>query len=194
MPIRKPFLLLVLCLALLAGQSVQAASINFVLQGQAGAGLTPGNEVGSPTSSGAGGVLTGIIFDTDTSMLSIDVGWGSGNGFSDLTGDAAAMHIHGPADFFSNAGVKYPLNTLTGYDPSVSSGGFNGVVTIGAADVSDLLAGLFYINVHTAANAGGEIRGNLTVVPLPAAAWLFISEEWRDLTATIWPRTACWPL
>ena len=47
MPIRKPFLLLVLCLALLAGQSIQAASIDFVLQGQAGAGLTPGNEVGA---------------------------------------------------------------------------------------------------------------------------------------------------
>lgn len=175
MPIRRPFLLLVLCLALLAGQSVQAASIDFVLLGQAGADLTPANEVGGATSSGAGGVLTGIIFNSYTSMLSIDVGWGSGNGFSDLTGDAVAMHIHGPANFVTNAGVKYPLNTLTGYDPSASSGGFTGVVTIDAADVADLLAGLFYINVHTAANGAGEIRGNLTVVPLPVSAYLFIS-------------------
>ena len=175
MPIRKPLLLLALCLPLLAGQNVQAATINFVLQGQAGAGLTPGNEVGSPTSSGAGGVLTGISYDTGSSLLSIDVGWGSGNGFSDLTGPAIAMHIHGPADFFSNAGVKYPLDGLSGFDPSASSGGLNDSVTIAGADVSDLLAGFFYINVHTAANPGGEIRGNLTVIPLPAAAYLFIS-------------------
>ncbi len=129
----------------------------------------PGNEIGTVTG-GSGGEIGGISYDVGSSLLTVDVGWGTGNGFTDLTGNAVAMHIHGPADFNSNAGVLYPLSSLTGYDSSLSSGGFSGSLTIASGDVADLLNGLFYINVHTAANAGGELRGNLVqAVPEPSS-------------------------
>ena len=106
------------------------------------------------------------------------VGFGSGNGLTDLTGDATAAHLHGltassgAAAFLENAGVKYPINTLAGWNPSLSTGGFNGVISILPADVPALLAGRLYMNVHTATNPGGEVRGNLTAVPEPGTAGL----------------------
>ena len=38
-----------------------------------------------------------------------------------------------------------------------------------AVQESILLAGHYYFNVHTAANGGGEIRGNLVAVPEPGS-------------------------
>ena len=35
--------------------------------------------------------------------------------------------------------------------------------TLTEAQAADLLAGKWYINVHTAANPGGEIRGQLII-------------------------------
>jgi len=39
--------------------------------------------------------------------------------------------------------------------------------------LTNLFAGNLYINVHTVTNPGGEIRGQIQVVPIPAAFWLF---------------------
>jgi len=171
MQIRKSFVLLIACLAFVAGQTVVAQNVHFALEGRAGSGLLPGNETGNSNSTGSGDVLTGIIFNTNTSELFIDVGWGSGNGFTDLTGSATGMHIHGPADFNSNAGVLYPLSGLPGFNDSATNGGFTGTISIDPGDVRDLLNGLHYINVHTAANGPGEIRGNLVrTIPEPSTA------------------------
>src|SRR5687767_10378509 len=79
--------------------STQAATTPFDLQGKAGAGLLAGNQntvvVGNPP--GRGGELgSGFVFDDVTNVLSINAGWGSGNGFTDLTGNAVAGHLHGP--------------------------------------------------------------------------------------------------
>ena len=37
-----------------------------------------------------------------------------------------------------------------------------GTATLTDAQVADLEAGKYYVNIHTAANRGGEIRGQLT--------------------------------
>lgn len=66
--------------------------------------------------------------------------------------------------------VKYGLDSVAGWNSSASAGGFNGTVTILAADVPALLNGQFYMNVHTATNGGGEIRGNLVQVPEPTVS------------------------
>ena len=78
-----------------------------------------------------------------------------------LSGAPTAMHLHGPAVPGQDAD---PIVTLT------SPGGATAQVTgttsaLTPQQMSALKKGLFYVNVHTAANTGGEIRGQL----LPAA-------------------------
>ena len=162
--------------------SSHAAIIEFNFLGKAGAGLLSGNENvtinGTPGSGGelAGGPFGGIFYDDASNLLTFNVGWGSGQGFLDLTGTVTAGHLHGPASFTQNAGVKYPLDSLPGWNPSRTNGGFTGSTTILETDEAALLGGLFYFNVHTAAggggvNPGGEIRGN-HVVPEPSSIGL----------------------
>jgi hypothetical protein len=45
-------------------------------------------------------------------------------------------------------------------------------LTLSAAQETDLLNGKYYINIHTANNGGGEIRGFLVAVPEPSGALL----------------------
>lgn len=168
--------ILILGLALCTVSQINAAIIFFDLIGRAGPGLLGGNETGTPTSPGSGGeVGSGIFFDDVSRLITINVGWGSGKGFTDLSGNATASHLHGPTAsvaptaYNQNAGVKYGLDGLSGFNSSAINGGFTSTTTtILAGDVSALLAGQFYLNVHTAANGGGEIRGQLVTVPEPS--------------------------
>ena len=162
------------------GAVTQAAIVSFDLQGKAGPGLLPGNEnatlAGTPGSGGELGA--GILFNDVTNLLTIDVGWGSANGFTNLSGDAIAGHIHGPtasaapASFTQDASVWIPLDSVPGWNPSASAGGFNGSVTLTDPQEVALLEGRLYINAHTGTNGGGEIRGNLIPVPEPSTIGL----------------------
>lgn len=170
----KKLLLSVGLMALVA--HAQASIILFDLLGKGGAGLLAGNENGAVLGTpGSGGELPGgISYDDIANLLTINVGWGTGNGFMNLTGPTTGGHLHGPtadggvASFTQNAGVKYGLNALPGWNSSATAGGFNGTIAILAADEAGLLNGQFYFNVHTAMNGGGEIRGNLVPVPEPS--------------------------
>src|ERR1051325_2406745 len=114
-PIKRIFLAAV---PLVFAFQASAATIAFDLLGKAGPGLLGGNENGTLNGTpGSGGELgSGILFDDATLQLTINVGWGSANGFTDLTGNTIAGHLHGPtasggaAAFTQNANVKYPLN------------------------------------------------------------------------------------
>jgi hypothetical protein len=75
--------------------------------------------------------------------------------YSGLTGPATAAHIHGPAMPGQNAGVVIPFPT-----PAT---GAEGSATLTEPQAADLLDGKWYVNVHTAANPGGEIRGQLMI-------------------------------
>ena len=80
----------------------------------------------------------------------------------------------------SNGGVSISLDGATpGFSSSATNGGWtNTTVTLNAAQETSLLSGFLYLNAHTAANGGGEIRGNLVVVPEPSRAtfaWLGLS-------------------
>lgn len=147
--------------------SLYSQTILFDLLGKGGAGLLPSNSTSAITSTATGGEIGGgISFDKTTSILTVNVGWGSSNGFSDLTGDATVAHIHGPADFNSNGGVVIDLGVIT-FDNSATGGSITGsILTNGLIDFE---SNLYYINIHTAANPGGEIRGNLVAVPEPSA-------------------------
>ncbi len=77
--------------------------------------------------------------------------------FSGLSGPATAAHIHGPAPAGKNAGVLVWLSTKG--KPATSP--LTGSATLTAAQASDLMNGECYVNVHTAKDPGGEIRGQL---------------------------------
>jgi hypothetical protein len=130
-------------------------------------GLSPANEIPAVNNStGSGGeILSGITFDTVSFTLNFAFGYGSALGFTDLTGPMTAAHIHGPAGATNTAGVL--LNLVPMHLPAgnpARGGLFFGSAVYTPEAASNLLAGLNYVNVHTAANPDGEIRGQLILV------------------------------
>lgn len=124
--------------------------------------LAPENEVPPVTGSSGFGAASGTI-ESDSGLLTWSVEW------TDLTGEATGAHFHGPATTSANAGVVVDIGAISGLSsPSAGS------TTISDVQVSDLLAELWYINIHTQANPGGEIRGQVIpeAVPVPAPATL----------------------
>ena len=75
--------------------------------------------------------------------------------YSGLSGPATGAHFHGPAEAGKNAGVKVAI-------PNATSSPAEGSAILTDEQAADLTAGKYYINVHTAANPGGEIRGQVT--------------------------------
>ncbi|MDI3380889.1 CHRD domain-containing protein [Xenophilus aerolatus] len=74
--------------------------------------------------------------------------------FSNLSGPVTAAHFHGPADVGGNAP---PVVSLNGpYNVP-----YEGRLTLTPAQRADLLAGRWYINVHTERNPAGELRGQI---------------------------------
>jgi len=114
-----------------------------------------------PTPVATGGSGSGIFcLDGNTLRFSI--------GFSGLSGPATAAHIHGPADTAHPAGVELSLAPFaTG--PLGTSGSFSGAVVISDTLKAQILAGLTYVNVHTANNPAGEIRGQIAPVLMQAS-------------------------
>jgi len=76
--------------------------------------------------------------------------------YAGLSGPVTAAHFHGPATASANAGVVVPIG-------GPYTGNQEGVAAITPEQASDLLAGRWYVNVHTQKNPGGEIRGQVTV-------------------------------
>ena len=109
--------------------------------------MSPSNEVPAKTTDGKGNVEATL--DTNNKLLTYTVT------YSGLTGPATAAHIHGPAAVGQNAGVLIPMKA-----PLESP--IKGTATLTDDQVKELEAGQMYANVHTAANPGGELRGQLT--------------------------------
>jgi hypothetical protein len=110
--------------------------------------LSAAEEVPPATDSQGKGTAE-VRLDTTTNELSWKVS------YSGLTGPATMGHIHGPAGVGQNAGVVVPF---AGIANATSA---EGKAKITQAQYGDLAAGLYYVNIHTAAHPGGEIRGQL---------------------------------
>ena len=108
-----------------------------------------------------------VVVSTDGSTLTYYVA------YAGLSGAPAAAHIH-LESVGANGGVLFPLvagaspmsGTLTASDLTPT-----GSVTDMAGAVAAIAAGGTYFNIHTAANPGGELRGQLAqvVAPTPTA-------------------------
>lgn len=133
--------------------------------------LTGGAEVPPVTTSATGAFAGQLKGNTFTYTM-------SSTGLSGSGGTAA--HIHGPATASQTAGVLIDFAA----PPTGSTGAFAGGTSASAQGSIDLSlpvkrdaqgavlvsgdslrklldAGLLYVNVHTAANGGGEIRGQI---------------------------------
>jgi CHRD domain len=129
-----------LALASFIGSAAVAETITYKAM------LNAQSEVPPNDSKGAGSAE--LTYDTTTKMLTWTVT------FSDLSGPPTAAHFHGPAEAGKNAGVA----VLIGNNPTSPA---KGTATLTDAQAADLAGGRWYVNVHTAANRGGEIRGQV---------------------------------
>jgi hypothetical protein len=86
--------------------------------------------------------------------------------YQDLTGPASNAHIHGPAGLNENAGVLVPLVPFSPVQPLGASGVLAGSVKLTPEQLANVIDGRTYVNVHTGANPGGEIRGQILPQPM----------------------------
>jgi hypothetical protein len=167
-------------LSLVSGMvATPAAVFNFDIEP---GGLNGANERPAPVITLAtGGEVAGhpgMSLNTTSHQLILNYGWGTDNGFTDLSDAFTATHAHGPADLNTAANVLYDLGTPQFLNQTSASDGTvfgtlqlianpNGSGLSVAQQEADLLNGLWYVNVHTGAHPSGEIRGQLVPVPEP---------------------------
>lgn len=175
--------------ALISATSAQALITQFDLIGTAGPGLLFGNEPAVASGGTGGEIGAGIFFDdqgtlNDGGVLTINVGWGVGQGFTNMTGLITNQHIHGPTtnpfgnngvgDFRQTGGIPAGFGLTTTTNTLTSGTITNQQITFNGTQEAQLRNGQFYINLHTAANTGGEARGFLIPVPEPSTAVLAV--------------------
>jgi len=138
------------------------------------AGLRGMSEVPSNASFGHG-VATLFYNDEGTASTNDDV-YSFALAAFDLSGPATGAHIHAPAPVGANGPVLVPLYASP-FEFFTSGGtvliGGHNVATPAPTFLGELQSGLAYVNLHTALNPGGEVRGQLmqvavTAVPEPA--------------------------
>jgi hypothetical protein len=125
---------------MLAGAPAFAATEKFT------ADLEAASETPPTTSTGSG--LATITYDTVTKRLTWTVT------YKGLTGKATAAHFHGPAAVGAKAPPVVPIKGKL-------TSPIKGHVTLTDKEATDLEAGNWYFNVHTAKYPDGEIRGQV---------------------------------
>ena len=109
--------------------------------------LSGSNEV-PPNDSKASGSVD-VTYDTASKKVS----W---NGtYENLSGPPFAAHFH-TGEAGKNGGVAVPI-----FSGASAKSPFTGSATLTDAQARDLMAGKWYVNIHTAAHKAGEIRGQV---------------------------------
>jgi hypothetical protein len=169
-----------------AASSAQGAIVQFT------ASLDSGQSTTTSMSAATGQATLSVDDSDETLDFSLTV---SGISLAELNDSFAPgasalgpIHIHdGVAGSTGPVAIPYPFSTggytqtADGFALSFIDYSYADAVGISGFGESfdDFLAGLtsreYYINVHTFANPGGEIRGQLAPVPLPASAALLLA-------------------
>ena len=111
-----------------------------------------GSQEVPPNASTATGSGTVFLNDAQTT-ITVNLN------FAGLAAPATMAHIHGPASPGTNAPVIFPFTGV----PNATSGTIpEQTFAITPTQVSQLMNGLFYFNVHNATFPGGEIRGQIS--------------------------------
>jgi hypothetical protein len=106
-------------------------------------------------------------YDTKTHLFTYTLSW------IGLSGNPTSIHIHGLGDAGANAipssaGGPF-VNGIIQTIPNVAaiSGSTSGTLYIDNTVLreDDLLAGKYYVDIHTAAKPNGEIRGQIVLKP-----------------------------
>ena len=123
-------------------------------------------DAGIGTMSAATGSAT-MTLDDQSNLFSWNITW------SGLEGNVTNAHFHGPAAPGVSAGVQVDIDFNS--NPSIGS------AVIDDAQETDLLAGIWYINIHSDRDdvtLGGEIRGQVLQVqgdPIPEPSTLALT-------------------
>ena len=113
-----------------------------------------GPQAGIPLSTAQG--TAEVTLDTETNILGWDLSW------SGFPSDVVAIHFHGPAEPGEDAFVSIELGVISGLAaPSI------GETTVDEEQKAELLAELWYINIHTEVYIEGEIRGQVVRAEVP---------------------------
>lgn len=171
-------------LALLSGCALAGAAQAAVFT----ASLDGASESPPVVTTGTGSAT--VTYDGVAHTLRVEIS------FSDLVSPTTVAHIHAPTALAGagTIGVAVHTGTFPGFPAGVTSGTYdhtldltdsaiytanffnlNGGTAAGAEAglLAAMLEGKAYVNVHTQANPGGEIRGFLALVPEPATyAWV----------------------
>ena len=139
------------------------ALVGIFLVGQANAAvytlsgvMDPAQATTNPANVGSGtGTISGT-YDDVSNLLNYSIDW------MNLTAAVTNMHFHVGA-------IGVPGGVDLGIPGPWSSPEIGTDVALGGPQEANLLAGNWYVNVHTLSYAGGEIRGQVIVnaVPLP---------------------------
>lgn len=140
--IRSSYIVLLIACLFINNTNAALYTLDLALSGQ--------NEVPA-NASPATGILTGN-YNSNTNVLNFSLM------FNGLTGTTTAAHFHGPAPAGTNGGVQIGL---AGFPVGVTSGSYSNTFILTPQQESDLLCGLWYINIHSSVLPGGEIRSQL---------------------------------
>jgi hypothetical protein len=124
--------------------AAHAATITFKADLKASSEVPPKNSAGQ-------GALTATL-NSETNELKYHVE------FNGLTGPVVAAHFHGPAAEGVNAKPQVPVKG----NPITSP--IEGSATLTPEQTKELMDGKWYFNLHTSANPGGEVRGQVMKV------------------------------
>ena len=100
----------------------------------------------NPGASGSG--FGAITYNNQTNLLTWDISFGG------LAGATLQAHFHGPAPAGQNGEIQVTISVAPA-SPMIGS------ATISETQESQLVSGLWYVNIHTDHSPSGEIRGQV---------------------------------